>query len=272
MGALKHIIGNCIHRLTSLPNPSAPFNFAPPCISQMSCTVTLDGELGTLTFCAREKMPLQLMIWEIIQNKTYFPKSIPESLLQKNSVCIDIGANIGVFTCYWSKITNANIYAIEPLGINYEQLRRNIELNKLTNVSTCNFAISDEIGQSQLRIGKATSGSRLYNEKYDKNYSSKAFVNISTITFEKFLKNINVKPEKQPTLLKMDCEGAEFRILTKDTIDLFRGFEMITFEYHSNVGNPRNLVKLFKSINMNVEIFPDQCHSSLGIMVASKPY
>jgi len=155
---------------------------------------------------------------------------------------------------------------------NYEQLCRNIELNQLTKVSTYCLAISDAVGESQLKIGKATSGSRLYNEKYDKNSSSQAFVNVSTNTFEAFLNNIGVKPEKQPTLLKMDCEGAEFRILTEESIDLFRGFDMITFEYHSNAGNPRNLAKLFKRIGMNVQMFPDHCHPSLGIMVASKPY
>lgn len=272
MGILRHIIRNCIHRLTSCPNPSDLFTFSPPCISQMSCSVTLDGELGTLTLCAGENMPLQLMIWEIIENKTYFPRGIPESLLQRNSVCIEIGANIGVFSCYYAKITGANIHAIEPLDVNYDQLCRNIELNKLTNVSTYCLAISDAVGESQLKIGKATSGSRLYNEKYDKNSSSQAFVNVSTITLEAFLNNVNVKPEKQPTLLKMDCEGAEFRIVTEESIDLFRGFDMITFEYHSGSGNPRNLTNLFKRIGMKVEIFPDHCHPSLGIMVASKPY
>ncbi len=192
--------------------------------------------------------------------------------MQRDSVCIDIGANIGVFTCYWAKITGANIYAVEPLGVNYEQLCRNVELNRLTNVLTYCVAISDAVGESQLRIGKATSGSRLYNEKYDKDSESQAFVNVSTITFEAFLKNANIKPDKQPTLLKMDCEGAEFRILTEESIDLLSGFDMVTFEYHSNVGNPRNLAKLFKRIGMNVEIFPDHCYPSLGIMVASKPY
>lgn len=239
MGILRHIIRNCIHRLTSCPNPSDLFTFSPPCISQMLCDVALDGE-DALTLSARENMPLQRMIWEIIESKTYFPRGIPESLLQRNSVCIDIGANIGVFTCYYAKMTGANIYAVEPLGVNYEQLCRNIELNELTNVSTYCFAISDAVGESQLRIGKATSGSRLYNEKYDKNSSSQAFVNVSTITFEAFLNNVNVKPEKQPTLLKMDCEGAEFRILTEESIDLFRGFDMITLEYHSNTGKPWN--------------------------------
>jgi FkbM family methyltransferase len=240
-------------------------------MSQMSCTIKLKGKSGTLTLCARENMPLQFMIWEIIENKTYFPRGIPEPLLQRDSVCIDIGANIGVFTCYWAKVTGSNVYAIEPLNVNYEQLCRNIELNKLAHIGTYCIAISDVVGESQLRIGRATSGSRLCDDKSDRHISSQSIVNVSTTTFEKFLSTVGVEPEKQPTLLKMDCEGAEFRILTKQTIGLFRGCEMITLEYHSYAGNPRSLAALFKHIGMNVEVFPDHCHPGLGIMIAKKP-
>jgi FkbM family methyltransferase len=150
-------------------------------------------------------------------------------------------------------------------------LCRNIELNKLANISARCVAISDTTGEIEMRIGKATSGSRFYNEKYDSNSPSKYFINVKTITLEEFLNTIKINPAKHPTLLKLDTEGAEFRILTEESINLLREFEMITLEYHSNTGNPRNLEKIFKYIGKNVEIFPDRCHPSLGIMIASKP-
>ena len=63
-------------------------------------------------------------------NKTIFPYC-PKS----SKVIFDIGANMGVYTCWLAghyKDT-AHVYAFEPVKFNFNYLVKNVELNKLSN-------------------------------------------------------------------------------------------------------------------------------------------
>ena len=54
--------------------------------------------------------------------------SIPEG-----SVIWDIGANIGLYSCYAAKHRNCKVFAFEPSIFNLELLARNIFINKLVD-------------------------------------------------------------------------------------------------------------------------------------------
>ena len=58
----------------------------------------------------------------------------PETLkwiekFEKNSNFWDVGANIGLYSCYAAKTRNCNVYAFEPSVFNLEILAKNIDLN-----------------------------------------------------------------------------------------------------------------------------------------------
>ena len=65
-----------------------------------------------------------------------FSTKEPETLewinkFSEKSVFWDIGANIGLYTCYAAKLKNCKVYAFEPSIFNLEWLGRNIQLNDL---------------------------------------------------------------------------------------------------------------------------------------------
>ena len=57
---------------------------------------------------------------------------------KKGMTVIDVGANIGVYTLYFSKLVRSegNVYSFEPAEGNYNLLQNNIQLNNCNNVTT----------------------------------------------------------------------------------------------------------------------------------------
>jgi len=67
-----------------------------------------------------------------------FSTKEPETLewidkIPQGSVIWDVGANIGLYTCYAAKARGCRVFAFEPSVFNLELLARNIFLNELTD-------------------------------------------------------------------------------------------------------------------------------------------
>src|SRR4051812_37306235 len=66
-----------------------------------------------------------------------FSTKEPETLewidgIPEGSVLWDIGANVGLYTCYAAKARGCRVFAFEPSVFNLELLARNIFFNQLT--------------------------------------------------------------------------------------------------------------------------------------------
>src|SRR4030042_1518104 len=59
-------------------------------------------------------------------------------------VIFDIGANIGNHTVFFSTKTQAKVFSFEPFPPNFELLKKNIDSNKLQNVTAFNFALGEK--------------------------------------------------------------------------------------------------------------------------------
>jgi FkbM family methyltransferase len=65
--------------------------------------------------------------------------------LTKESILWDVGANIGIYSIYASKVTGARVYAFEPSMMNLELLFRNVQENNLGDrVTIIPLALSDK--------------------------------------------------------------------------------------------------------------------------------
>src|SRR4030095_11405574 len=75
-------------------------------------------------------------------------------LLRPGDVFVDIGANIGLFTILAGRYVGAEgaVYAFEPCAKTYERLLANVELNRLTNVSCYQAALSNHTGCENMAV------------------------------------------------------------------------------------------------------------------------
>jgi FkbM family methyltransferase len=141
------------------------------------------------------------------------------------SIVIDIGANIGVFSLYAAQCGAKKIYAYEPNSTAYSVLLRNIADNKLEDIIIpYRFAVSGSDDET-VNIPLCSSP---YNQMVRGN-TNEDYEEVSTITLETILIQNKID---FVDLLKMDCEGAEYEIIFGLKVSIFSKLMEIRMEYH----------------------------------------
>lgn len=128
--------------------------------------------------------------------------------LTQSDCFIDIGANLGFFTCVGAAIcTEGSVHAFEMDPKCIPLIKRNIELNSFKNVTLTNAAVADKSGTEFIPI-KATPDPQLM--LVGKDISSKeGYLEIPSISLDEYVKQTGI----EPNLIKIDAEGAEYFIL-----------------------------------------------------------
>lgn len=143
--------------------------------------------------------------------KEYEPELVKICLryLDKNKDIIDIGANVGFFTCYFSKqLKNNKVLAIEPTQNALKRLKHNMSLNNLSdNVIIFEGVVSDNTGSLEL---KTIQGKEEYSSLGGMNHpgvNTESYTTeiVKSITLDELVREKNLKPG----FIKIDVEGAE---------------------------------------------------------------
>jgi len=170
--------------------------------------------------------------WYLFFNRYYeahLSRAI-KSIVKGDSVCLDVGANIGCHTLTIAhRAQQGMVYAFEPNPAAFERLMFNIRLNNLKNVTPLNLAISNQTGDSSFFVP----------DNHDSNQSKSSMVYSETrgVVNEISIKAAQVKdiPELNNLagcdLIKIDVEGYEL-ICLKELEGLINEFlPVIIFEY-----------------------------------------
>ena len=150
-----------------------------------------------------------------------FSSKEPETLswiekFNQNSIFWDIGANIGLYSCYAAKLKNCSVYAFEPSIFNLEILTKNVFLNQLSNkVSIISFPLIDKLKETEFKMTMTDWGGAVstFGEdyKYDGLKIDKKF-NYHTIGLS-MDECVDVLKMRQPDYIKIDVDGIEHLIL-----------------------------------------------------------
>ena len=125
--------------------------------------------------------------------------------LHPGAVAVDVGANLGYFTCLAAKSVGPRgvVHAVEPAPANVEALERNIRLNELDNVVVHPVAAAEVVGVRTLRLTAKIDHHGLYDHP---DSPTVAEARISTAPLDALV-DVPVK------LIKVDVEGAEVEVL-----------------------------------------------------------
>ena len=78
---------------------------------------------------------------------------------KKDSLILDVGANVGIFTISFSKLfPSSTIYSFECVASTKEYLEKNIRENKCENVVIHDFALSDKNEETEITFNKDNIG------------------------------------------------------------------------------------------------------------------
>jgi FkbM family methyltransferase len=133
---------------------------------------------------------------------------------KEGDIVVDVGAHIGKYTIIASKMVGSKgkVIAIEAHPANYDTLKQNIFLNKLTNVIALNYAVHSTETLVKLYEPGQEEGFTIYNtimtDRTLLNNQKYIEVKANTLDFLLFENGI-----KEVNWIKIDVEGAEFEVL-----------------------------------------------------------
>src|SRR5437016_3725690 len=113
---------------------------------------------------------------------------------------VDIGAYIGVFSILASKFAKrGEIYAFEPAPQNFEMLKQNVCINKVTNIERQDAAVSDRPRERPLYL--LSSRNTGWNSFYTPGTGYQTAIAVRTLSLEKVVEERCIP---RIDLLKMD--------------------------------------------------------------------
>jgi FkbM family methyltransferase len=147
---------------------------------------------------------------------------------------IDIGANIGCFTVIAAKIVGptGRVFAVEPEESTYRQLLRNIELNRLTNVTPLKLAIGALQGAMTLHSDPNRLFSSVFRSVNGREVQG-IDQQVQMTTLDALMNAYHIP---RCDYLKLDCEGAEHEIVANMSQTTARRIAQITMEVHKVPG------------------------------------
>jgi FkbM family methyltransferase len=171
----------------------------------------------------------------------------------RDSVVIDIGANIGVFALYAAHTASGStVYAYEPMPQTFSLLQKNIAENSLHNrIHAFPLGVAAQTGTRDFHL---TDGSP-FNSLYEQSRSNGSKVTITTTTLAAILHDNQLE---KVDLLKIDCEGAEFEILYATPASVFEKITELRLEYHDHDGpnaNHEALQQFMKTMGYRLTYF-----------------
>ena len=184
---------------------------------------------------------------------TFFTKE-PDTLtwinnFKEKSTFFDIGANIGLYSCYAAKKLKCNTFAFEPSFFNLELLSKNIFINNLSSlIKIAPISLSakkkiDEFNMSTTEWGGAIS---TFGEKtaFDGSKLRSVFKHTTmSISLDECISFFNIP---QPDHIKLDVDGIEHLILTGASKTLINT-KSVLVEINENVeGNKEKCEKPLK--------------------------
>lgn len=140
------------------------------------------------------------------------------NFVKPNAKVIDVGANIGFFSLLLATLVGrgGQVLAFEPVKYLYDALEISIAENHFgERMQAHNCAISEQIGRAVIRHAPGTlnfGGAHLAEQIRDDDH---AYDEVATRTLSEFLS------DRRCEFVKIDAEGAEFRVLSGG-LDLLR--------------------------------------------------
>jgi FkbM family methyltransferase len=177
-------------------------------------------------------------------------------IMKKGDLFIDVGAHVGVYTIPIAHIVGPSGYviAIEPSPI-IKLLRKNIELNNLTNVAIVNKAAYSKTKILDFWYNPSRTGvSSLYKDwtttaSLDQKMKSTGKIRIKAEPLDKIVKETMSFIPKNIKMLKIDVERSELEVL-RGAFHVLENTEYIIFEASDKT--IKSCINILKKFNFKI--------------------
>ncbi len=217
--------------------------------------------LGSLRYQIRSNSPDLLTLREVVESHVY---ENAQFRIHSGDTVVDIGAHIGSFAIPAArKCSPGKLYAFEPARENFMLLKKNISLNRLTNIRAFRQAVS---ANNSLRSFYPIPGNATLGSLYQATNSTRE--KIRSISLRNIIDHFRLA---RIDFLKIDAEGSEYEILFNTPSAMFKKIGCISLEWHDLPGSPHNHHRLRKFL-IGKEFQVKQTAHPLKIILFGKGY
>jgi FkbM family methyltransferase len=148
--------------------------------------------------------------WAVFKGIVKEPKSIEvfRSLVRPGMVVFDLGAHVGYYALTAASLLkdSGEVHAFEPTANLAERIRLNSDLNGFSNVTVTQNAVSDSTGVATFHLSSEDpEANSLYFDG-----ATERSISVPTVSLDHYIEK---KEIKRVDIVKIDCEGAESKIL-----------------------------------------------------------
>ena len=221
---------------------------------------------GKITFTRRRGINWALDLGEAIDFIIYLSGGFEllalrefKKVLRKDSVVIDVGANIGAHTLPLAKMVGAcgMVFAFEPTIFAFEKLRRNIELNPDLGkqISVNQFFLCHDVSEKVCpEIGASWPLMPSVKVHPLARFVKKSSNGAKRQALDQYIESNTVK---RVDLIKLDIDGYELDMLkgAVDTIRRFKPkimFELIPYILEEHWSSSRELLEFFDGVGYEI--------------------
>lgn len=205
------------------------------------------------------------VIEEVLIDQDY--KVCKRLIKEASGSIIDIGAHIGTFEIFTRSLNSkVPVYAFEPASDNVKMFEANMKANNLQQIHITTAAVSGSTEEVYLNISNNNHNNSLY-EPYAKD--AKQSKSVQGISLNDIFPEYKID---HCSLLKIDCEGAEYEIFENTSEETFKKIDAIFMEYHEHFGRShQELIAIFEKNGFKVRnIQPSKYSDTLGTMLVMK--
>lgn len=173
----------------------------------------------------------------------------------------DVGAHVGMFTCFASKtVSEGQVVAFEPVSHNIHRLRENLRLNGIS-ADIHSVALSDESKQLEMSLDSDKPGTIGHLSKSTAEESE----TITSVIGDDYIQENNIT---LPDVMKMDVEGAECKVLRglEDSLSECRLIYSEASDQLQKYGDSEDeLIEILQDLGFEIEYLSenDVIHSDL---------
>lgn len=147
-----------------------------------------------------------------------FAERLYDLRVNEELIVVDVGMNVGVASLYFASLPNVKaVFGYEPLPETLEQARNNFSLNPelAARITPVLSGVSDYEGK--ISVPATVSGSAVFSTSSEfieaHGMNSSRTVEVDIIHIKEVFNNIREQFPGTRVLLKLDCEGEEYRIM-----------------------------------------------------------
>jgi len=144
------------------------------------------------------------------------------SMMSGKDTIIDIGANFGFYSCIAGKLfPRARIYAFEPIPKTHKMLLENIHLNRLNNIITENYALTEpsQASEQEQKMYYSSEAPEAASFQNIQERDTIETIDVRLATLDDYCTREGVAPQ----FIKCDVEGSELFV--------FKGAEKVLRKY-----------------------------------------